>query len=71
FAEGFDVFTRSRGPLSGDYSGYRTGDFPATEDVFGRLIFLPVLSEPVEGAVDKVVGILEKVADRAAVGKIG
>ncbi len=66
FAEGFDVFTRNRGPLSGDYQGYREGDFPVTEGVFGRLVFLPVLSDPVPGAAESIVGILRRVCGRAA-----
>ncbi len=70
FAEGFDVFTRNRGPLCGDYPGYREGDFPVTEDIHRRLIFLPVLSDPVPGAVDKVLGILREVASEAAAGKL-
>jgi len=70
FAEGFDVFTRNRGPLCGDYPGYREGDFPVTEDIHRRLIFLPVLSHPVPGAVDKVLGILGEVAEEAAAGKL-
>ena len=70
FAEGFDVFTRGRGPLTGDYKGYREGDFPVTEQVFERLVFLPVLSDPVPGAVDKIVEILSRVANRAAKGEL-
>ncbi|MEJ2705793.1 MAG: DegT/DnrJ/EryC1/StrS family aminotransferase [Sedimentisphaerales bacterium] len=60
FAEGFDLFTRNRGPLCGDYNGYREGDFPVTEGVFKRLIFLPMLSDPVPEAVDRIVGMLER-----------
>ena len=65
FAEGFDVFTRNRGPLSGDYPGYKEGDFPITEEVFRRLIFLPVLSDPVPGAAEKVVEMLDRAVQRA------
>lgn len=65
FAEGFDIFTDNRGPLCGDYPGYKEGDFPVTEEVFRRLIFLPVLSEPVEGAVDKVVEMIKRAVNRA------
>jgi len=65
FANGFDVFTQSRGPLSGDYKGYKKGDLPLTEFIFQRLIFLPMLSDPVTGAVDKVISILERALDRA------
>ncbi len=70
FAEGFDVFTRGRGPLTGDYSGYKRGDFPVTEAIFERLVFLPVLSDPVPGAVEKILGILRDVTSRAARGEL-
>jgi perosamine synthetase len=60
FAEGFDLFTRHRGPLDGDYRGYREGDFPVTEEVFQRLIFLPMLSDPVPDAVDRIIDMLQR-----------
>lgn len=59
-AEGFDLFTRHRGPLGGDYQGYREGDFPVTEEAFQRLIFLPMLSDPVPEAVDRIVDMLKR-----------
>ncbi len=65
FAEGFDIFTRNRGPLGGDYQGYKEGDFPVTEDVFKRLIFLPMLSDPVPGAAEKVGDMLERAVGKA------
>ena len=60
FSEGFDLFTRHRGPLCGDYQGYREGDFPVTEEIFKRLVFLPMLSDPVPEAVDKIVVMLKR-----------
>ena len=60
FAEGFDLFTRHRGPLGGDYPGYREGDLPVTEQAFQRLIFLPMLSDPVPDAVDRIVDMLKR-----------
>jgi len=65
FAKGFDLFTRQRGPLCGDYQGYREGDFPVTEEVFKRLVFLPMLSDPVPEAVDEIVAILERGVESA------
>ena len=65
FAEGFDVFTGDRGPLWGDYPGYQAGDFPVTEDVHKRLIFLPMLSDPVPDAVDRVMAMLQRAVDQA------
>ena len=60
FVNGFDMFTGERGPLSGDYAGYREGDFPRIEETFGRLIFLPMLSAPVPDAVDRIAAMLER-----------
>jgi perosamine synthetase len=65
FAEGFDVFTRKRGPLCGDYRGYQEGDFPVAEGIHEHLIFLPMLSDPVPNAVDKVMAMLQRAVDRA------
>ena len=62
--DGFDIFTRNRGPLSGDYQGYREGDLPVTEEMSGRLIFLPVLSDPVPGAAEKVIEAIRRGAER-------
>ena len=62
--DGFDIYTRNRGPLAGDYAGYKEGDLPATEEMVRRLIFLPVLSDPVPGAADKVIEAIRRGADR-------
>ena len=65
FRRGFDLFGRGRGPLGDGYAGYRPGDFPVTEDLHRRLVFLPMLSDPVPGAVDAVVDRIERAARRA------
>ncbi len=61
FAQGYDLFTRNRGPLSGDYPGYREGDFPRTEEMYRRLVFLPILSDPAPGAPERLVDIVRQV----------
>ncbi|MAF09925.1 hypothetical protein CMK11_05675 [Candidatus Poribacteria bacterium] len=66
FADGFDIFTEGRGPLctpemGGDYQGYSDGDFPVTEAAVSRLVFLPVLSDPVEDAPQRTLAALSKV----------
>jgi len=71
FAEGFDIFTRGRGPLctpemGGDYQGYKEGDFPITEKACSRLVFLPVLSDPVPDAAEKVLAAIRRVAEHAS-----
>ena len=70
FAEGFDIFTRGRGPLctpemGGDYQGYKPGDFPISEKACSQLVFLPVLSNPVDDAAEQVIAAIRKVADYA------
>ena len=64
FAKGFDVFTRNRGPLSGDYPGYHHGDFPVTETMHDRLVFLPVLSNPSPEAAGFVLDAIRKATNR-------
>jgi dTDP-4-amino-4,6-dideoxygalactose transaminase len=73
FSKGFDIFTRGRGPLctpemGGDYRGYSEGDFPVTEQTCSNLIFLPVLSDAVEGAADRILSAIHKAVDRAKAG---
>ncbi len=65
FAQGFDLFTRNRGPLSGDYAGYKEGDFPVTEELVSNLIFLPVLSDPIPGAAGLIAEALKKAGEIA------
>lgn len=63
FAQGFDLFTRGRGPLCGDYRGWREGDFPATEAMHRDVLFLPVLSDPVDDAAEQVLDALRRAAE--------
>jgi perosamine synthetase len=63
FSQGYDLFTRNRGPLSGDYPGYREGDFPHSEAMHRRLVFLPVLSDPAPEAIDWLVGSIRRVCE--------
>jgi len=65
FAEGFDLTPGSPGPLSGDYAGYSEGSLPLTESLYGRMMHLPVLSDPVPGAAGVVLGMLASALDRA------
>ncbi len=66
FAGGFDLFTRNRGPLSGDYAGYREGDLPKTEAAHRNLIFLPVLSDPADGAAAELICRIRQAAEAVA-----
>jgi len=62
FRDGFDLFTAGRCGLSGDYPGYREEDFPVTRQMVEDLVFLPVLSAPVDGAADRVVEAIRRTA---------
>lgn len=63
FAKGFDFYTGNRGPLSGDYKGYKRGDLPVTEELHERLLALPVFTDPKEGVVDQYIKAFKKVAE--------
>lgn len=62
FRDGFDLFTGGRCGLSGDYAGYKDDDFPVTRKMVKDLVFLPVLSAPVDGAADRVVEAIRRAA---------
>lgn len=68
FAEGFDLFGGGRGPVApaAGWRGHRRGDFPHAEALVENLVFLPVLTDPVEGAADV---ILKRI--RGVVGSLG
>ena len=63
FAQGFDLYGRGRGPLSGDYPGYREGDLPVTEKLVSELVFLPVLSDPIPGAASLILETLLRASE--------
>ena len=65
FAEGFDLFGHDRGPLCGEYKGYKNGDFPVTERMHANLVFLPVLSDPVPDAAQQIIDRVRHVAEHA------
>jgi len=62
FAEGFDLFGGNRGPLGKGYRGYRRGDLPQAERAVENVIFLPVLTDPIDGAADMVLARVKKAA---------
>ncbi len=62
FANGFDVFTRGRGPLGTGYPGYKAGDLPVTEEVRERLVFPPVLTKPKPGAAEAYIEAFRRAA---------
>jgi perosamine synthetase len=64
FAEGFDLFGGGRGPLTGDYRGYRRGDLPVSEAVHPNVVSFPALIDPPPGYLDQYLGALAKVVAR-------
>lgn len=63
FAEGFDIFGHGRGAMTGDYPGYRDGDFPGAEELHRTIVFLPVLTDPVDGAEEEVLRRIRAAAE--------
>jgi dTDP-4-amino-4,6-dideoxygalactose transaminase len=62
FEKGFDIFGRNRGPLCGDYPGYKEGDLPVAEDVHKRIVSLGVYTDPVPGTAERCLDAIRKVA---------
>jgi perosamine synthetase len=62
FARGFDLYGGGRGPLTGDYRGYRPGDLPVSEAVHPNIVSFPALIDPAPGYLEQYGDALEKVA---------
>ena len=65
FTQGLDIYTERRGSLcttdmGGTFKGYAAGDLPVTEKVCSQLIFLPLLTTPVVGAVPRILTAIRK-----------
>lgn len=72
FTHGLDVYTNGRGSLTpseagGDYKGYSAGDLPITEKICTQLIFLPLLTNPVSGAAERILSAIRKVSNHAEI----
>jgi len=63
FAEGFDLFGDNRGAIIENYDGYKAGDFPGAEELMEKLVFLPVLTEPIDGACEELVQRMKKAVE--------
>lgn len=63
YARGFDFYTHGRGPLWEGYEGYAPGDYPQTRQALARMLQLPVLTDPEEGAVEQFLDGFRKVAE--------
>lgn len=67
FTHGLDIYTENRGPLctvdnGGAFETYAAGDLPVTEKACSQLIFLPLLTKPVAGAVSGILNAIRKVS---------
>ena len=61
FAEGFDIYGKGYGPLTGDYPGYPEGSLPVTEEVHKRILGMPTFIEEEPGYSDGVIEAFKKV----------
>ncbi|MCE2414243.1 DegT/DnrJ/EryC1/StrS family aminotransferase [Candidatus Poribacteria bacterium] len=67
FTHGLDMYMGGRGALctsdmGGTFETYAPGDLPVTERTCSQLIFLPLLTEPVAGAVSGILEAIRKVS---------
>ena len=68
FTHGLDIYQNNRGPLcpvdtgGGVFETYAVGDLPVTESACSQLIFLPLLTQPVAGAVSGILHAIRKVS---------
>ena len=70
FTQGLDIYMSERGPLctadiGGTFKGYATGDLPVTEKVCSQLIFFPLLTRPISGAVPGILTAIRKVSEHS------
>ena len=70
FTQGLDIYTKRRGSLcttdiGGTFKGYAAGDLPVTEKVCSQLIFLPLLTKPVAGAISRILTAIRKVSEQS------
>ena len=67
FTHGLDIYMNGRGPLctpdmGGTFETYGPSDLPVTEAACSQLIFLPLLTKPVTGAVAGILKAIRKVS---------
>jgi hypothetical protein len=62
FARRFDLYTHGRGPLWERYEGYASEAYPQTREALSRMLRLPVLTDPEEGAVEQFLSAFRKVS---------
>ena len=70
FTHGLDMYMDGRGALctnemGGEFETYAPGDLPVTEKACSQLIFLPLLTEPVAGAVSGILDAIRKVSSHS------
>ena len=70
FTHGLDMYMEGRGVLctndmGGEFKTYAPGDLPVTERICSQLIFLPLLTEPVSGAVSGILDAIRKVSSHS------
>ena len=70
FTQGLDIYMSKRGSLctadlGGTFKGYAAGELPVTEKVCSQLIFFPLLTRPISGAVSGILTAIRKVSEHS------
>lgn len=63
FRQGYDLFTRNRGPLGTDFQVYQPGDLPRTEEMHSHLVFLPVFNNAAPGTAEWIIERIRRVCE--------
>lgn len=68
FQGNFDLFGDHRSPLlttdkGGHYTTPNRADFPNAEAIWPRIVFLPVLSDPINGAAETMATVIREAVD--------
>ncbi len=64
FAEGYDIYGKGSGPLTGDYPGYPKGSLPVSEEAHERILGMSVYIEETPGYSDQAIHAFKKVTSQ-------
>ena len=63
YSRKFDFYTHGRGPLWEGYEGYAADAYPQTSEALSRMLQIPMLTDPVDGAVEQLLNGFRKVGE--------
>ena len=61
FTQGFDIWGKGRGPLGGDFKGYKKGDCPVAEGLVDKVLNISPYIEPKDGFLNQYIEAFQKV----------